>query len=294
MAARLRTANSGHEDIPSEEILETLLVEAGAAGVLPTDAGRLLNYLGLEQLSFDFMRELDFLKLPGSASGEIRAALHMAEHVVATQSGIGEKRERFSIFHEIAHCVLPEHNQKLFVDDDQTLSWWTKARLEREANRFAADLLFQGRLFTEQALSLSTSISTVVGLAPHYGASYEAALRRYTETHISPCALVVYEKLGKGDESFVEDEDYRIHYTVTSPSFRRRFFSSVQMGEESCKASEIYGPTQDWRIGQIVPKHIRVDAHDRNERWRFETEVFSNGYKIFQFLKRPTAEQAKR
>jgi len=292
VAAKLRTTAKPEQDIAADEILETLLVEAGAAGQLPTDHKKLLNFLGLEQLSFDFMNEVEFLHSSKKPEGEIRAALHLAKRAIATQTGMGDKRKRFCVFHEIAHCVLPEHNQKLFVDDDQTLSWWTKARLEREANKFAADLLFQGNLFSEQALSLDTSIGTVVELAPQYGASYEAALRSYTETHVMPCALLVYDKVAKSEDSFVEDDDYRIHYTITSAPFRKLYFAGIQMTEGMCKASEIYSPNQTWRVGKIAEKELVIESEGK-EKWRFETEVFSNGYKIFQFFKRPITTKSK-
>jgi hypothetical protein len=289
---KLRADARPGQDIAAEDILETLLVEAGAAGHLPTDSKALLDFLGLEQLSFDFMNELNFLDAASRAPGEIRAALHLAEKVVATQSGIGDKRERFCIFHEIAHCVLPEHNLKIFIDNDQTLSWWTKARLEREANRFAADILFQGRLFTDQALSLDTSIETVIDLAPQYGASYEAALRRYTETHVTPCALIVYNKAARTDESFVDDDEYQIHYSITSNPFRKLYFSGVKMTEAKCTAAEIYSPNESWAVGRVAEKEIVIEAPGK-EKLRFETEVFSNGYKIFQFLKRPISIKSK-
>jgi Zn-dependent peptidase ImmA (M78 family) len=292
VATKLRTAARPEQGIAPDEILETLLVEAGAAGHLPTDQRKLLNFLGLEQLSFDFMGEVEFIDLSMKPAGEIRAALHLAKRVVATQSGMNDKRERFCVFHEIAHCVLPEHNQRIFVDDEQTLSWWTKFRLEREANQFAADLLFQGSLFSEQALSLDTSIGTVIDLAPQYGASYEAALRRYTETHVMPCALLVYDKVAKSDHSFVEDDDYRIHYTITSAPFRKLYFAGVQMTEEKCKAAEIYSPNPTWSVGKIAQKELVIESEGK-EKWRFETEVFGNGYKIFQFLKRPIPTKSK-
>lgn len=292
MGTKLRTAARPEQDLAADEILETLLVEAGAAGQLPTDQRKLLGFLGLEQLSFDFMKEVEFLDPSQKPPGEIRAALHLAKRTVATQTGMNDKRERFCVFHEIAHCVLPEHYRKIFVDDDQTLSWWTRVRLEREANRFAADLLFQGNLFSEQALSLDTSIRTVIELAPQYGASYEAALRRYTETHVMPCALLVYDKVAKSDDSFVEDDDYRLHYTISSAPFRKLYFAGIQMTEEKCKAGEIYSPNRTWAVGQVAEKELAIESEGKGGL-RFETEVFSNGYKIFQFLKRPIQTKSK-
>jgi hypothetical protein len=51
-----------------------------------------------------------------------------------------------------------------------------------------------------------------------------------------PCALLVYDKATKSEDSFVEDDDYRIHYTITSAPFRKLYFAGVQMTEEKCKA----------------------------------------------------------
>jgi Zn-dependent peptidase ImmA (M78 family) len=288
----LKTSGKAADGIPADEILETLLVEAGAAGLLPTDQDKLLSFLGLEQLTFDFMHELDFLDTPAKPPGELRAALHLLERVVATQSGMPEQRTRFSVFHEIAHCVLPDHRAKLFVDTDQTLSWWTKARLEREANQFAADLLFQGKLFTERALSRDVSLKSVVDLAPEFKASYEATFRRYTETHVSPCALIVYDKVARQQESYMEEDDYRLQYTITSPPFRKLYFSGVQTSEQTCKATEIYGPEASWKIGSIAEKELTVNS-GTEDSWRFETEVFNNGYKLFQFVRRPINERTK-
>jgi len=286
---KLRITSNPAEYIPAEEIVETLLVEAGAAGELPTDEMKLLNFLGLEQMSFDFMHELDFLDQPDKMPADLRAALSLSERVVAIQTAMGEKRTRFCILHEIGHCVLPEHVDRIFVDTDQTLSWWTKARLEREANRFAADLLFQGSRFSEEALGSEISLETAIDLAPKYGASYEAAFRRYTERHVVPCALIVYDKLGRNDESFVEDDQYQIQYTITSGTFRRLYFSG-QLTSDVCKASEIFKSSDFWKVGQLVVSHVVVEGP--SDKWRFETEIFSNGYKIFQFLKRPPTSKS--
>lgn len=282
---KFQAVSHNAEVLGPEEILEALLVESGVAGDLPTDENRLLDYLGLEQLSFDFMSELPFVNQEQSKDLQLRAALHLNERVVATQSGLGEKRTRFSIFHEVAHCVLPEHLGKLFLDTDQTLSWWVKARLEREANQFAADLLFQGSKFTDDAVQCPLSIKTVLDLAPRYGASYEAALRRFAEKHVVPCAVVVFDKTSiGGDDSFVEDDLYRIQYTITSPQFRKLFFAALQVTDGTCSGADLFGAAA-WRIGNVVEKELVVSSQGK-QKWRFETELFSNGYKIFQFIQR--------
>lgn len=286
---RFRPTASNAAQVPSnEEIVEALLVEAGASDCLPTDESRLLGYLKLEQLSFDFMHELDFLPKQQEGSKEIRAALSLNDRLVATQSGLGDKRKRFGIFHEIAHFILPEHRDKLFLDSDATLSFWTKVRIEREANEIAAELVFQGNRFTDEALSAPTSFRTVLEVAPRYGASYESAIRRYTERHALPCAVIVYDKADRHvEDPEFDDTEYKVHYMITSRLFRQHYFSGIEVGGGTLKGSEL-GQTGGWlKSSGIVEQEMSVERGKGGEPWRFETEIFTNGYKVFQFLLPP-------
>lgn len=262
----------------ADEIIETLLVESGASRRLPTDEVLLLDFLGLRQLSFDFMQELDFIEDSDARPRQLRAALSLNDRIVAVQANLGEKRGRFSVLHEIAHFILPEHRDRLFLDDDETLSIWTRARLEREANRAAADLIFQGDRFTNHSIDYPISCNSILELAPQYGASYEAAFRRFAERHVLPCAVLVYDKISKTGETDYEDDRYILQYTVTSEPFRKQFFAGVQTSEPAVAAAELYNPR---RWGEIVSQELFV------ENWRFHTEIFNNGYKIFQLVVRP-------
>jgi Zn-dependent peptidase ImmA (M78 family) len=279
---KFQTTSSTQQFLSSQEIVEALLVEAGTANHLPTDEQKLLGFLKLEQLSFDFMNELDFLPETQKKALDLRAALSLNDRLVATQSGLSEKRKRFGIFHEIGHFILPEHRDRLFLDDDATLSWWTKARIEREANEIAAEILFQGNRFTEEALSAPASVRTVTDLAPKYGASYESAMRRYTERHVLPCAVVVFDKVHRdSEEAEFEDSEYKIHYTITSPSFRKKYFSALEIKGGTIKGSELCGRAKWWGVDDVVEQKLTV------RDWHFDTEVFSNGYKIFNFVLPP-------
>ena len=285
------------DDVPeltSEEIVETLLADSGVMGTLPTDEHALLDFLGLTQLSFDFMAELDNLMPEGDFADKrsdsvrgLRAALSKNENVVAINSDLGEKRGRFSTFHEIAHFILPEHHEKLFLDDDETLSWWSRIRLEQEANRVAADMLFQGRRFAAEANDQSLSLRAVLDLAPKYGASYEATARRYVEGHVVPCALVVYEKIAKTNEVDFEEDLYRLQYARVSGPFQKQFFRNLQSEPNRFNRSDLYGPKY-W--GEITEREFIV-GNGENSKWHFDTDVFSNGYKIFQLIKRETSRR---
>jgi Zn-dependent peptidase ImmA (M78 family) len=280
---KLRTSPAEPNTLTTEEIVDALLLESGADRKLPTSQEKLLDFLGLKQLSFDFMTELEFIEDAEIPSKEIRAALSLNDRLVAVQSNLTEKRHRFSVLHEIAHFVLPEHREKLFIDDDETLSFWAKARLEREANQVAADLLFQGQRFSREAQESPLSIQTVLELAPQFGASYEAALRRFVEGHAVPCAVIVYDKTARANDDDPEDDFYRLQYTITSETFRKRFFARLTATPNRFTRSELYKPKL-W--GQIIRDELVLDG-DGSEKRRFETELFSNGYKIFQLLCKP-------
>jgi hypothetical protein len=93
--AKLHASAKPAEELGTQEILETLLVEVGTAGILPTSEEKLLQFLGLDPLSFDFMHEVDWVTEKDTVPGELRTALHLDEKVVATQSDQGEKRTPF-------------------------------------------------------------------------------------------------------------------------------------------------------------------------------------------------------
>lgn len=275
-------------ELSREEIVETLLVETGTAGRLPTNEGKLLGYLHLEQLSFDFAQDVDFLARAPNVPAKLRAALSLNDRTIVTHSGLDSKRSRFSILHEVGHFVLPEHRERIFADTDETLNWRTRVQQEREANEVAAELIFQGNRFTDEALDYPLSCKTVLNIAPKYAASYESGMRRYVERHVLPCAVIVYNKaLASPEGSDPADEKYRIHYTIASPAFRKSYFSAVECSEGFSSGSEIHKVHGPWNIGNVVESELVV-AHGNKEQWRFDTELFTNGYKIFQLVLRPS------
>lgn len=288
---RFQTATNKAQPFTNEEIVEALLVQAGAADQLPTDEERLLGFLKLEQLSFDFMHELDFLPKQQSQELDLRAVLSLNDRLIATHSGLNQKRKRFGIFHEVAHFILPDHREKLFLDNDATLSWWTRVRIEREANEIAAEILFQGNRFTEEAFSSPTSVRTVIDLAPRFAASYESAIRRYVERHLLPCAVIVYDKVSNNhDEAELGDLEYKIHYTITAPEFRRRFFSGIEIKSGTIPGTELGQKQGWWGVGSITEQELVV-SRDKGSAWHFDTEIFTNGYKIFQFVLPPKEDR---
>lgn len=76
-----------------------------------------------------------------------------------------------------------------------------------------------------------------------------------------------------------------MQYTITSDSFRRKYFSAVQVSGGKCKASEVLGPQLAWATN-VTERELTVDR-DGHKPWHFDTEVFTNSYKVFQFVRSP-------
>ncbi len=289
---KLRISNENLQIPPLEEIVETLLVEAGCAH-LPTDESRLLDFLNLRQLCFDFMNDPELPLDRSALTKDIRAVLSLNDRVVATQPGLNPKRKRFGILHEIGHFINHEHLQKLFYDTDETLSWWTRSRMEREANETAAQLLFQGNRFTEEALSFPLSARTPINLAPAFDASYESSLRRYTERHVMPCALIVFDKIHNREMSEdIEDStpEFKLQYTITSAAFRKVYFSGLE-ASGPIPQSDLLPEGPHWGVSHISENALQVRG--KQKQWTFESEVLSNGYKVFQFVVRESKSSAQ-
>jgi hypothetical protein len=94
----------------------------------------------------------------------------------------------------------------------------------------------------------------------------------------------------KSEDGYLEEDDYRVQYTITSPSFRRTYFSAVQLNGGKIKVSEIMGSQSVWSLSSVVERELTMEG-EGHPAWRFETEIFTNSYKLFQFLRRPILTQ---
>lgn len=98
--------------------------------------------------------------------------------------------------------------------------------------------------------------------------------------------LLVHDKVASPEETYVEDDQYRIQYTVTSSAFRRLYVSGLTFTGETCNASEICEPHPFLRPGQVLDKEIKSELEDQKPG-QFATEVLSSGYKNFQLFTWP-------
>lgn len=265
----------------STELAEQLLSDAGQfSNGVATSPDDLLLYLNLQQLTFHWWEILPVNAKNGAAGLPPLALLDFRERLIAVDADMSERRQRFGIFHEIGHYVLPMHRKLLYLCDGSDLGPNTLRSLEKEANDFSADLLFKGDLFTEEANSMSASGRTIKTLGDKYLASYEATARRFVEKNSSPLLLVVFRKL-KPEKASTEAGNWAVGYCIPSASFRARYFTGIT---GSLPFDVEQALTDGWiGIENSVSYMMPIESAN-GEVQSFGAEFFTNSYSVFGVL----------
>jgi hypothetical protein len=186
-------------------------------GVLPTPLDAVAFHAGIAEI-------VDIGKLPDElvakkppAWKRLLGALMFRERVAFVDSDQPEARVLFTKAHETGHRIIPWHERSFVLDHEGSLFRGTKDKLEVEASRAGAHLIFQGHRFHERALDYQLSLQAPLALVPTYGASRHATIRYYVEHHPDAVAVVIAGHYRQADGSLP------IWHCIESPAFRQRF-----------------------------------------------------------------------
>ena len=275
--------NASYLEIDPRELVRYLLRNSGQCERECVNPQELLDFLKLGYLRFDFTRELpEEAKKAVSGGGKPRALLSFADRLVATDEAMDERRTRFSVLHEIGHYVLPHHEHALYMCDDAGLSFITRLVMEKEANEFAADLLFLGDRFAVDANSRQIGAKTVKELANKYRASFESTARRLVENNFRPCMLAVFKAEQMKDAVDVDALPlWNVRYCIASPTFKTTYFERIS-GEVPPEAvAVVTRPEHDIADSFVCDLGIKGRM---GEETMFRAEFFCNTYNIFCLL----------
>jgi hypothetical protein len=195
---------------PSPEVLleirrhaDALLKKAGAYDKFPTPTADLVAAAGLRVEKAFFTDERILRHMDAAPADRVKRARDELLGVVDIRGRIIYVRPEILlgnlpplVLHETAHAYLAwQHDIYLFVQEDGAgLSHNVKDQFEREANRFAWELVFQVNRFRDDAEHEEFSLRTPVKLSRRYGTSRYAAIRWFVETNRRPCALLVWSR----------------------------------------------------------------------------------------------------
>jgi IrrE N-terminal-like domain len=270
-------------ELEMPELAEHLLREAGQLTDAPTNPTALLDYLNLQFAMIDLAA-----LLPGQKK-QPRGVLSYSDRIVGVDVSLSTnaRRARFTTMHEIGHYVLPNHQNDLYICDEQDLSFEAKIETEKEANTFAAELLFKGDRFTRQANDFEVAPESIKTLALRYDASFESTARRFVERNARACSLAVFAPAPSG--SVIDTSRpgrWRHRYTISSPEFRTRYFSRFSGDVPTEVIKKLVVPGRD--VSDSIDIEITVPA--ATEEHRLRVSFFTNHHCVFGLVQPATKE----
>jgi hypothetical protein len=274
---------SGYLEIESYELVRYLLKETGQENSDTVNPAQLLGFLKLDFEIIDIKealaKEISIIKQAP------RAVLSFPDKIIVLDNNLQSNRHRFSVLHEIAHYVLPTHQNEFYICDDKDLNPSTQFSFEREANDFAADLLFLGDRFILEANSAEICAATVKKLAGKRQASFEATARRLVEKNIRPCMLIVFKMVPERCSIDPDlEQKWVVHYCIASKAFKTKYCSEVSGEVPPDVALQLTESNRD--ISDSIHRSIPISFSTvgKGINIDFDIEYFYNKHNIFAFL----------
>lgn len=261
--------------------VKRLLRATGVGRQLPTPreeilkCARLIESGDLDLAEYEATLAEKALRLFYRTKSKVLGLLDRRSEIIYVDPLMHPSRRTFVTYHEVTHKILPWQRITVTEDDSATLSAECDVIFEAEANYGAADILFQGDRFEEEARDYELSVGSALYLGTNYDASGHAALRRFAERNHRPCLLMVLTRTRREYED--GRNSYYVVYSIQSRSF------TVDFGEPLNEVflhpnSDLGRITNNGSDGEIV----LVDAKGFSQACT--VEVFSNTFNTFLFI----------
>lgn len=270
--------SASYLEIDEDELVDFLLKEAGQSERSEVNPRELLDYLKLRYVTVDMAREVAGIQ-NGSIIQPPRALISFHDRLIATDTSLDSNRTRFSVLHEIAHYILPHHQNSLYLCDQRAMGFHTPVTFEQEANRVAARLLFLADRFDIEANSHPLCAATVKKLALQYQASFEATARRLAERTFRDCMFVSFKEDQGHAINSDQSKEWNLRYCIPSPSFRHKYFPALTRGSVPKVVADQVVAFSD--ISQSCTVEMKLAIPGRNESQEFRAEYFHNSFNIF-------------
>ncbi|MFQ5803618.1 MAG: ImmA/IrrE family metallo-endopeptidase [Candidatus Methylomirabilales bacterium] len=211
----------------------------------------------------------------------IRAVSDVKEKEIYIHPILHYHQETWAVLHEIGHFRIDWHRELLYLCSEYDLSAQVRKIMEKEANDFAAECLFQGERFWREAYDYPFGMASVKLLADRY-ASFEATCRRYVENCPEPCALIVLAPRTRKKDLEVVDGLPLLHiqYFVRSPTFGTIFPPHQTLQPENPLSQLFHGE----RVEEILDAEFPVRNQDSQKLTLYRSQSFTNRYKVFTLL----------
>jgi hypothetical protein len=211
----------------------------------------------------------------------VMGLFHASAGLIFLDQSLMAVKKRFVRLHESGHGFMPWQRPMyaLVEDCEHALDAEAAELFDREANVFAAEVLFQLDTFRDMAEAQPFSIWTPIKLAKKFDASIYACVRQYVSKNHRACAVVVLNM-----PEFIEGDGFRatLRRPIQSDSFTSLF------GAYAWKS--VYTPDDD--IGALVPVNGYKSSGkrslalvDRNgDRHECIAESFTQTHQVFVLI----------
>ncbi len=106
----------------------------------------------------------------------------------------GSPRARFTLCHELGHYYIDEHRNALTAGIIPAVpsecEYKSDAKMEQEADLFAANLLLPRQRFVRLAVKMPPGLGAVLKLAKRFDASVTSTALQFVKTNTIACALI--------------------------------------------------------------------------------------------------------
>jgi Zn-dependent peptidase ImmA (M78 family) len=265
------------------KLADRALRRAAAIGKLPTPIDDLIAAANLRNEDSDDAKVRFAARLSNEARSiftglwqKIRGIADLRNRVVYIPRDTTLARERFAKAHELGHQEMPwQQFDPGYFDDDFSLRHDAREIFDREANFFAAEVIFQGEGFRTKARSYTPRLDAAFALADEHGASKHATLWRFVEDQDEAIAYLPYWPINRLLDARGKPV-LRLGNPVVSTKFREKF------GNLSLPPRlETDHPWTSAREDDVMREgEIRFENVD------FEWQAWWNSYTLFVLLRR--------
>lgn len=177
--------------------------------------------------------------------------------IISINSRSSPQRKRFSIAHELGHWHHHRGRHLFCHTEDIGGGGDRRSQLERDADRYAADLLMPSYMFTPIVRRISRpSFQSIKDVAALFDTSLVATAIRLVETGIFPCMVICHSEQGR-------------NWFARSSLIPSRWFPQDQLDPASYAFDVLFGRKTD----DSMPRKIGADAwFDRDEAQHYEIQ----------------------
>lgn len=226
-----------------------------------SDAERLLKSYGvadpkhvdLEALAFDLGAYVKYDTIEGC---EARILGVGDRAIITIDDSSGRRRGRFSLGHEIGHWRRHRGQPLLCAKESIGGSGGGKPK-EREADRYAADLLMPSYLFLPRARSFEApSFRSIDELVEEFDVSRQACAKRFVAMDVAPCVLICHGQHGR-------------RWFDPSKSWNARWFPIAETPLNTDAFDLIFNQKPEPKRRELTPADVWFDQPDagRFEVW---------------------------